>query len=204
MARQQKTTLRKRPSTAAGVAIADAILDAAEHILQESGIDAFTTNRLAERAGVSIGSLYQYYPNKESVLAEVVRRMERRSLELFRKQLEAARDEDLEIIVGRVVDVLLDESLGSLKLRSELRRVVPSDWTLATSQEVDTQIQSLLVEELARREDVRDGDVALMAKIAAGAVELVVESVVLDGSPLLKSPTFRSELIRLVVCYLRG
>src|SRR5258706_778849 len=51
--------------------LVDAILDAAARILVDRGYDAFTTNRVAAGAGVSVGSLYQYFPNKEALLAEL-------------------------------------------------------------------------------------------------------------------------------------
>ena len=55
----------------------EAISEAAARILETGGRDAVTTNAIAQRAGVSIGSLYQYFPNKEAVLAEVIRRKRR-------------------------------------------------------------------------------------------------------------------------------
>ena len=50
-----------------------AITEAAAHILAEKGLDAVTTNAVAQRAGVGIGSLYQYYPNREAILADLLR-----------------------------------------------------------------------------------------------------------------------------------
>lgn len=64
---------RKRPRQARAAATFDAILEAAARILETGGIDAVNTNAVAERAGVSVGSLYQYFPTKESILAELVR-----------------------------------------------------------------------------------------------------------------------------------
>lgn len=50
----------------------EAILQAAAHILEEEGFEGYTTNAIAARAGVSIGSLYQYFPNKDAVTAALV------------------------------------------------------------------------------------------------------------------------------------
>lgn len=52
----------------------DAILEATVHILEGSKSGEFTTKQVAERAGVSIGSLYQYFPNKQALVAEMIRR----------------------------------------------------------------------------------------------------------------------------------
>jgi AcrR family transcriptional regulator len=65
---------RKTPRQRRSAATVDAILEAAAHILERQGLAALTTNGVAERAGASIGSLYQYFPNKEAVLAALIRR----------------------------------------------------------------------------------------------------------------------------------
>lgn len=67
---QEKSVLsqRRKPSQDRSKATCEAILQAAAHILEEEGDTAFTSNRIAERAGVSIGSLYQYFPNKKAIL----------------------------------------------------------------------------------------------------------------------------------------
>ena len=65
---------RKRPHQQRSAATVDAILEAAARILERKGLDALTTNAVAELAGVSIGSLYQYFPGKAAILAELIRR----------------------------------------------------------------------------------------------------------------------------------
>ncbi|HVZ87783.1 MAG TPA: TetR family transcriptional regulator [Polyangia bacterium] len=59
---------RKRPKQVRSERLVAAILEAAVRVLEREGAAAFTTVRVAERAGVSVGSLYQYFPNKESIL----------------------------------------------------------------------------------------------------------------------------------------
>jgi AcrR family transcriptional regulator len=59
---------RKQPKQARSSELVAAILDAAAQVLAREGAQRFTTARVAERAGVSIGSLYQYFPNKAAIL----------------------------------------------------------------------------------------------------------------------------------------
>lgn len=68
------TTLkpRKRPRQERSRATVEALLEAAAHVFERHGYAAGTTNRIAERAGVSIGSLYQYFPNKDAILVALV------------------------------------------------------------------------------------------------------------------------------------
>lgn len=66
--RNTKISERKRPQQARSSELVSAILQAATQVLEVEGATRFTTARVAERAGVSIGSLYQYFPNKAAIL----------------------------------------------------------------------------------------------------------------------------------------
>jgi len=61
-------TSRKKPQQARSNDLVAAILEAAIQVLSQEGAQRFTTTRVAERAGVSVGSIYQYFPNKASIL----------------------------------------------------------------------------------------------------------------------------------------
>lgn len=65
---------RKLPKQSRSKALVEAVLDAAARILTDQGRDALTTNAIAHAAGVSVGSLYQYFPNREAILAALVHR----------------------------------------------------------------------------------------------------------------------------------
>lgn len=199
--RDRRIAPRKPPTTRAGVDIIASILAAASHVLDERGLDGFTTNQVAERAGVSIGSLYQYFPNKDALLAELARQMERRTEALAVQILVTAGDAPLAEVAGRIIDALLGE-LGGIGLRQAIRRQVPPSWTAPVSDEVDRTVRREVAAAMSRRDDVRPGPHALMAWIAVHAVERVIEAAVVDEPALLAEPAFRAELIELVVRYL--
>jgi len=67
-ARSTPVSSRKSPKQARAQQLVDAVLDAAVQVLMKEGAQRFTTARVAERAGVSVGSLYQYFPNKAAIL----------------------------------------------------------------------------------------------------------------------------------------
>lgn len=71
---------RKRPMQRRSTATVEAILEAAARILETGGLPGYTTNAVAERAGVSVGSLYQYFPNRDALTAALI---ERESAELL-------------------------------------------------------------------------------------------------------------------------
>lgn len=66
--RNTKILERKIPKQVRSSELVSAILQAATQVLEQEGATRFTTARVAERAGVSIGSLYQYFPNKAAIL----------------------------------------------------------------------------------------------------------------------------------------
>ena len=72
MARGVDIAMKKRPQQRRAQVTVDAMVTAADELLSTLPYDSVTTNRIAERAGVGIGSLYQYFPNKESIVARVV------------------------------------------------------------------------------------------------------------------------------------
>jgi AcrR family transcriptional regulator len=74
MQRQSRSAARRRPKQRRALQTVDAILGAVLRILQREGFAAVTTNRIAEVAGVSIGSLYQYFPDKRAIFVALHRR----------------------------------------------------------------------------------------------------------------------------------
>jgi AcrR family transcriptional regulator len=79
---------RKDPKQARAQQLVEAVLDAAVQVLTKEGAQRFTTARVAERAGVSVGSLYQYFPNKAAILFRLQSDEWRRTSALLRSILE--------------------------------------------------------------------------------------------------------------------
>ena len=92
---------RKSPAQERSRATVEAILQAATYILRRRGYAALTTNAIAERAGVNIASLYQYFPNKEAVFVELCRRHAEESRRRANEILEGEWDEG---VAGRCGD----------------------------------------------------------------------------------------------------
>jgi AcrR family transcriptional regulator len=82
--RSASISSRKRPKQARSTGLVAAILDAAVQVLAKEGAQRFTTARVAERAGVSVGSLYQYFPNKAAILFRLQSDEWRQTTELLR------------------------------------------------------------------------------------------------------------------------
>ena len=79
---------RRNPTQSRSQATVAAILEAASQILHSKGKAAFNTNKIAERAGVGIGTLYEYFPNKTAILVALARQMLRKDGECIFKALD--------------------------------------------------------------------------------------------------------------------
>ena len=95
MARRPLTNPRKIASQERSRATVDALVEATARILVREGFDKASTNRIAEVAGVSVGSLYQYFPSKEALVAAVIERHNQEIMQAVRGELaEALRPAD--------------------------------------------------------------------------------------------------------------
>jgi AcrR family transcriptional regulator len=93
---QAQISSRKRPKQARSTDLVAAILEAAAQVLAKEGAPRFTTARVAERAGVSVGSIYQYFPNKAAILFRLQSDEWRQTSDLLRAILEDVRRPALE------------------------------------------------------------------------------------------------------------
>jgi AcrR family transcriptional regulator len=94
--RSPSISSRKHPQQARSSELVAAILDAAAQVLAKEGAQRFTTARVAEKAGVSVGSLYQYFPNKAAILFRLQSDEWRQTSELLRGILEDSSRPPLE------------------------------------------------------------------------------------------------------------
>ena len=122
---------RKTPRQARSRALVETILDTTARILVEHGFAATTTNRVAERAGVSIGSLYQYFPSREALVAAVAHRHSDRIKAALEERL-AEGSADLESGIDALLDAIIQAHRLSPGLTAVLAGEVPRlgalDW----------------------------------------------------------------------------
>ncbi len=112
--RRARLDPRKTPAQSRAAATVDAILEAAAHILERHGFAGYTTNAVAARAGASIGSLYQYFPNKDALTVALI---ERETAQLLA---------DVDAATGRndVLDRLIDAAVAHQMRRPVLARLL--------------------------------------------------------------------------------
>lgn len=125
MSIEPRTVPRKKPRQNRAQVTVDAILDATAHILIRDGYEGLSTNKVAERAGVSIGSLYQYFPGKESLIGELLDRYSDQIHHMIVSMIaELGHTEPVEC-TRVLVTAMIDVKLRSPRLAKVLREQIP-------------------------------------------------------------------------------
>ncbi len=185
MARRVRTTPRKRPRQDRSRATVDAILDATAHVLVADGYDRTSTNRVAERAGVSVGSLYQYFPNKEALVGELVDRYSKHITELVVAQLDALAEEPPERVARELVSAMVELKREDPNLARVLREQIPRVGRMQRyERELALIVQATEVYFARWRDRMRHDDLAAAAFVAVHTVDAVTHAGVTGGAPM--------------------
>lgn len=185
---------RKIPAQQRSHAAVEAILEAAAQLLERDGERGFNTNAVAERAGVSIGTLYRYFPDKRSILTALARR-------------------EMDLVNAAIVSLLKRETEGIAVDRAIIRAFLHAFGGRTTARRA--AVVALLAHadpaELAAGYgpvemafvDV-DGEPLsrVTAFVLSRAVQGAMRAAVLEGADFLLTREFEDELVRLGRCYL--
>lgn len=118
---------RKAPRQARAQATHDAILQAATQILSAKGLKGFNTNAVAARAGTSVGSLYQYFPNKDALMLALIHQQKIGMFNAVAAAMASVTDRGLEtsvrILIRAVMEHVRDDSLLAMAIDHEEARL---------------------------------------------------------------------------------
>ncbi|MGA7355796.1 MAG: TetR/AcrR family transcriptional regulator, partial [Candidatus Cybelea sp.] len=190
--------MRKYPRQARSRETVTAIIEAAARILGKRGWARFTTNEVAELAGVSIGSLYQYFSNKAALVEAVRRRHFDHLLAATQTADEEVRAPGLEERLERLVYGLI----AAHSIEPSLHRVLLEEVPRPSSSYHDafkTEYLRRYKMILARGSDESRAD--MVVRILSAAMEGVVHDAARNGG--LESPSLARELVVLACAYLR-
>ncbi|CAD5247331.1 TetR family transcriptional regulator [Bosea sp. 62] len=192
--------MRKEPRQARSRATVEAVVEAGARILSEQGWGGFTTNKVADAAGVSIGSLYQYFPDKLSLVDAIRRRHIDDSLDAVRRALAGTQSlaEFVEALVANLIAahsihpglhrVLLDEAPGLEAYRDQ-------------NSEIEAQYLALFTQAATIHGSQGQGTPAsTVGLVISDAIDGVIHNAARRGR--LHEPALRRELVRLICAYL--
>jgi len=186
--------VRKTPRQPRARASVDFVLEAAAQVLEATGEAGFNTNAVAERAGVSIGTLYRYFPDKGAILRALAMR-----------ETEAHRQAVMAILADGSPGVARDRAMirafiGAFAGRSQARRIAVAA-LLAHADHGELAARFAAVEH--GMTDAQGRSVSrIQAFVLGRAVQGVMRAAVLEGADFLLSREFEDELVRLGRTYL--
>jgi AcrR family transcriptional regulator len=199
--RRPRLQPRKIPRQSRSTATVDAMVEAAARILRAEGYERATVNRVAQVAGVSVGSLYQYFPTKEALVGAVAARLSQRMMDCFTGELGQLADLPLAEVVSRVIAGTFRAFRLDPILRRVLREQVPEVTIVFQTPDFDAALRRAIVQHLeTRRAQLRPADLELAARLVMIAVEAIAEAcgsdAADDASPIV------TETVDLVTRYL--
>jgi AcrR family transcriptional regulator len=201
--RQANEIKRRIPRQARAAESAAAILEAAAQILEAGGMTGFTTNAVAERAGVSIGTLYQYFADKNAILLALAKQQVGFGLAEIARALSGEIDPTPEGRVRAMVRAAVHAFRGRQRARKAVMEAVLSQGHHA---ELMLPVVAFIAEQGARVGMVQQPVFARLTPLQMFVMSRgmigVLRAAVLEEQPFFKSRPFEDELVRLVLAYL--
>ncbi|MEV4346007.1 TetR/AcrR family transcriptional regulator [Actinoplanes sp. NPDC049596] len=197
---------RRTPRQVRAELTRERILTAAAHVFAEFGYAAGTTNRIAERARVSIGSLYQYFPNKDAILAQLLVRHIDRGRWTEADQLDLSPG-TLEATVRALVrDAIDNHDDDPQLLRIMIEEASLSQELLDTIERHGEERIAQVRDLLARHPDVRVGNLGTAAELITFTVEMNIHKLLAAPRtvPVEAVEAVEDELVAMITRYLRG
>lgn len=208
MPRRPLTKPRKIASQERSRATVDALLEATARILVKDGFDKASTNRIAAVAGLSVGSLYQYFPSKEALVAGVIERHRQQIMQTVLGELQEALTEPVETSVRKLVAAAVKAHRLDPKLHRVLAEQIPRVGKLETVETFDRENYNLFRKYLEKhRDELRVDDLDLAAFVCVTSIEALTHNAVLHYPTMLSDEMMEAlidESARLVTGYLKG
>ncbi|CAL9341691.1 TetR/AcrR family transcriptional regulator [Streptomyces sp. NPDC091294] len=194
---------RRKPRQVRAELTRERILTAAAHVFADYGYAAGTTNRIAERARMSIGSLYQYFPNKDAILAELLVRHIDRGAWTGADELDMAPGSLPEVVRSLVRDAI-DHHRDDPQLLQIMFEEAPASSELIEAIDRHGKMRVGQVREVfARHPDVRVQDLDTAAELVVGTVEMNTHKLMASPRPV-QVERLEAELVAMITRYLRG
>jgi AcrR family transcriptional regulator len=196
---------RRIPQQQRATGTVAAILEAAAQILEAGGPAAFTTNAVAERAGVSIGTLYQYFADKNAILLALARQETTAGLADVGRALQGGSDPSVEGRVRAMVLAIIHAFRGRPRARKAVLQAILAQ---GLGSEMMAPIAAFVA---AAGDEVGHGPRPVLAALTHEQVFVLsralmgtIRAAVMEEQPFLSSPGFEDEVVRLVVAYLEA
>jgi AcrR family transcriptional regulator len=207
VARRPLTKPRKNAAQERSRATVDALVEATARILVNEGFDRASTNRIAEVAGVSVGSLYQYFPSKEALVIAVIARHQQELMQIARRTLAGLAKVPMKQAVRKLVATAVEAHRVDPKLHRVLAEQIPRTGKLENVDVFNRESYSLFKIFLeSHRDEFRAVDLDVAAFVCVTSIEALTHTAVVHRSEMLSDEameTLIDEATRLIIRYLQ-
>ncbi len=193
---------RKSPVQSRSAASVDAILEATTQVLLSAGKERLTTTRVAERAGVSIGTLYQYFPNKSALLQAALRRHFDAVASAVEEVCEAQTGRSAKAMATALVNAYLEAKMQDPKTSVALYAVSSDVDGLQLARQIGVRTHDAITAMLHTASDGEIANADLVATVLQGAMAGVSRRLLESGAPERHFESFRLELTGMACAYL--
>jgi AcrR family transcriptional regulator len=199
-----KSAARRKPRQRRAQQTVKAILDAVVRILKRQGAHAVTTNHIAEVAGVSIGSVYQYFPDKRAIFAALHQRHIEEIDRLIETTLVENATSSLESLMRAMIDAMVEAHTGDPELYQALFTEVLH--RAKGAQDFPVRLHGAFRLAIASRAKERktQRDLDRMAFVVAHMVDSLSHGTVLRRPSSLSLAAAKEEALRAILAYLRS
>ncbi len=196
------TTPRKEPKQARSQATVDAILTATARVLVREGYDRASTNRVAEEAGVSVGSLYQYFPTKEALVAALIDRHMSQMENVLGSNIDDLRDTSIPDATLALVRLMLAAHAQNPKLHRIFAEQVPRIGRMSRFYEIEEKLGERLRAYLERHKaSLRTKNLDLSVFLVVSVVEALTHMTVVDHPGRFDEEELAQEITSLILRY---
>ena len=201
--RQAPTGPRREPRQERSRATVETILEATVRVLVREGYEGATTSRIAEVSGYGVGSLYDYFPNKEALVAALIERHAEGMVSVVESTFRIHAGSPLPVAVRAWVEAGVEAHLASPELHKVLVEQVPRVGDMERIGTFEQRIAGLVRSYLGRHaEEIRPRDLPLAAFVVAQAVVSLTHKAVAERPETLKDGRLVDEVGYLVLGYL--
>lgn len=181
----------------------EALYEATAQLLEDKKTKNISTNKIAEKAGYSIGTLYRYFPNKEKLMITMAYHERDKVLKQIEAALAEVEKEPLDILIRRVVKILIGAFSGRRMIRKHLMVAVFKSGHFNVFMDAQDEIVHYIIHQMERlsHEAIRKPSPEI-GYILSRSVMGVIRSMVMEESQRWNDPLIEEELVYLIKRYI--
>ena len=193
----------RTPVQARSTHTVETIFEATIQVLVQLGIKHLTTTKVADRAGVSVGTLYQYFPNKSVLLSAALERHLNAVVTAIEQACNAAKAQSVDVMATSLVNTFVNAKLSAPDASKALYAVASELGSADVVARMTQRSQLALCDMLATVADVSFGDLRVVSYVLSTALVGPVQGLLHAAVPLMFAQQVKAQLIIMSIAYLR-